>query len=85
DRLEKHPRVRIMHSKELDQSAGIGNIGFADMDVKKVSEELQAKYSIFTAPILHPEFSGIRVTPNIYTEASEIDYFSDCVEKILKG
>lgn len=85
DRLEKHPRVRIMHSKELDQSAGIGNIGFTDKDVKKVSEELQAKYSIFTAPILHPEFSGIRVTPNIYTEASEIDYFSDCVEKILKG
>ncbi|MEZ6033723.1 MAG: aminotransferase class V-fold PLP-dependent enzyme [Planctomycetaceae bacterium] len=85
NRLGENPKVRIMHSKELDQSAGIGNIGFEGLDVRKVAEELQAKYTIFTAPIVHPEFSGIRITPNIYTEVSEIDYFSDCVEKILKG
>jgi len=85
NRLAQNPRVRIMHSKELDQSAGIGNIGFTDLDVRKVSDELQNKYTIFTAPIVHKEFSGIRITPNIYTELSEIDYFSASVEKILKG
>ena len=85
DRLAQNSKVRLMHSRELDQSAGIGNIGFKDLDVRKVSEELQAKYSIFTAPITHKEFSGIRITPNIYTEVSEIDYFSASVEKILKG
>jgi selenocysteine lyase/cysteine desulfurase len=85
NRLAQNPRVRIMHSKELDQSAGIGNIGFTDLDVRKVSEELQNKYTIFTAPTVHKEFSGIRITPNIYTEVSEIDYFSASVEKILKS
>ena len=85
DRLAQNSKVRLMHSRELDQSAGIGNIGFKDLDVRKVSEELQAKYSIFTAPITHKEFSGIRITPNIYTEVSEIDYFSASMEKILKG
>ena len=85
NRLAQNPRVRIMHSKELDQSAGIGNIGFTDLDVRKVSEELQTKYTIFTAPIVHKEFTGIRITPNIYTEVSEIDYFSASVEKILKA
>ncbi len=85
DRLAQNSKVRLMHSRELDQSAGIGNIGFKDLDVRKVSDELQAKYSIFTAPITHKEFSGIRITPNIYTEVSEIDYFSASMEKILKA
>ena len=85
NRLAQNSKVLLWHSKDPEQSAGIGNIGFKDLDVRKVSEELQAKYSIFTAPIVHKEFQGIRITPNIYTEVSEVDYFSASMEKILKG
>ena len=85
DRLGQNSKVLLWHSKDPAQSAGIGNIGFKDLDVRKVSDELQAKYSIFTAPIVHKEFQGIRITPNIYTEVSEIDYFSASMEKILRG
>src|SRR5258708_28500096 len=85
NRLAQNPQVRLLHSKELDQSAGIGNISFKDRDSRKISDDLQTKYSIFTAPINHKEYTGIRITPNIYTEVSEIDYFSSAVEKILKG
>jgi selenocysteine lyase/cysteine desulfurase len=85
NRLAQNPQVRLLHSKELDQSAGIGNISFRDRDSRKISDELQSKYSIYTAAINHKEFSGIRITPNIYTEVSEIDYFAGAVEKILKG
>ena len=85
NRLSQNPKVRLLHSMELDQSAGIGNISFQGRDSRQVSEELQTKYSIFTAPINHKEYNGIRITPNIYTKVSEIDYFSSAVEKILKG
>ena len=85
NRLAQNSQVRLLHSKELDQSAGIGNISFKDRDSRKISDELQTKYSIYTAAINHKEFSGIRITPNIYTEVSEIDYFAGAVEKILKG
>jgi selenocysteine lyase/cysteine desulfurase len=85
NRLAQNSQVRLLHSKELDQSAGIGNISFKDRDSRKISDELQTKYSIYTAAINHKEFSGIRITPNIYTEVSEIDYFAGAVEKILKA
>jgi selenocysteine lyase/cysteine desulfurase len=85
NRLARNSQVRLLHSKELDQSAGIGNISFRDRDSRKISDELQTKYSIYTAAINHKEFSGIRITPNIYTEVSEIDYFAGAVEKILKA
>jgi selenocysteine lyase/cysteine desulfurase len=35
-----------------------------------------------TTPIVFPEFSGVRVTPNVYTTRDEIDVF---VEKVLEA
>jgi hypothetical protein len=32
----------------------------------------------------HPEFTGIRVTPNVYTSLDEIDRFTDKVLLALK-
>jgi selenocysteine lyase/cysteine desulfurase len=32
----------------------------------------------------HEEYVGIRITPSIYTTVSEIDYFSETMERELK-
>ena len=37
-----------------------------------------------TPPIVHPEFNGLRVTPNVYTTLPEIDLFCDKVEDVLR-
>ena len=37
-----------------------------------------------TTPIVHEEFNGLRITPNVYTTLDEVDTFSDRMEKILK-
>jgi len=33
-------------------------------------------------PIMHEEFQGIRITPNLYTTVGELDRFSEQMELI---
>jgi isopenicillin-N epimerase len=34
-------------------------------------------------PIVHPEFQGLRVTPNVYTTLSEVDVFVEEMERVI--
>jgi len=34
-------------------------------------------------PIVHEEFQGLRVTPNVYSTLGEIDAFSDEMERVI--
>jgi selenocysteine lyase/cysteine desulfurase len=44
------------------------------------------QHRIVNTPIVHPEFRGIRITPNVYTTLDEIDVFGDKVlEAVKKG
>jgi selenocysteine lyase/cysteine desulfurase len=36
-------------------------------------------HRVVQTPIVHAEFKGIRVTPNVYTTLEEIDRFSELV------
>jgi len=33
---------------------------------------------------VHPEFNGLRITPNVYTTLDEVDAFSDRMERLMK-
>jgi selenocysteine lyase/cysteine desulfurase len=85
NRLGKHPKVRILHNPAPGMSAGIGMFGLAGADPAKLVETLQNKYGIYTALIPHEEYVGIRVTPSVYTNLEEVDYFAGAVEKELNG
>jgi len=47
------------------------------LDVPKLQAQLWARDRIITTPIVHAEFSGLRVTPNVYTTLDEVDLFAD--------
>ncbi len=85
NRLEKHPRVKILTSRLPDQSWGLANISLQGVDSRKAYETLWSKYRIITAPIKHAEYEGLRITPNIYTTLEEIDTFSGAIEELLKN
>jgi hypothetical protein len=40
---------------------------------------LWTKHRIITTPIIHAEFHGLRITPNVYTTLDEVDRFSETV------
>ena len=84
-RLEKQPGVNILTSFDPNQSWGLANISLAGLDVSKVYDHLWAKYRIIVAAIKHAEYSGLRVTPNVYSTLEEIDTFSGAIEELLKN
>ena len=68
------------------KSGAIGVVAIDGMDFGKLGGWLAARHHIVTTPMVQPEFSGLRVTPNVYTTLDEIDYFADrMVEAVTKG
>jgi selenocysteine lyase/cysteine desulfurase len=55
------------------------------MSSEAIARRLWEKHRVVVVPIIHPEFEGIRVTPNIYTTLEEIDTFCEAVEKIVRA
>ena len=43
------------------------------------------KHQVVSTPIVHPDFHGIRITPNVYTTLDEIDTFTDAVTKAIRA
>jgi isopenicillin-N epimerase len=82
-RLEAQKGVRVLTPYDPSQSCGLANVSFEGVDPRKLGEHLFQRHRIIVTPIVHEEFSGIRVTPNVYTTLSEIDRFCDAVEKAL--
>jgi selenocysteine lyase/cysteine desulfurase len=83
-RLAQNPKCKILHSADPAQSCGIGFLSFQGADFQKIHDALWTKYSIVTAAVGHQEYSGLRITPHVYSTLRDIDYFADMVEKELK-
>ncbi len=82
-RLADHPNARILTSFDPAQSGAIGNISTPGLDVAQLAAHLYAKHRIIVTPIKHPEFQGMRVTPNVYTTLEEVDTFASTMQRLL--
>jgi selenocysteine lyase/cysteine desulfurase len=84
DRVDKLPGAKILTSKDPEQSCGLVNLSLAGIPAPKVARHLWDKHRVVVTPIVHDEYQGIRVTPNIYTTLEEIDTFSDAIEGLAR-
>ncbi|OLE10197.1 MAG: hypothetical protein AUG52_10410 [Verrucomicrobia bacterium 13_1_20CM_3_54_17] len=84
NRLKDVPKIRFNTSFDPNQSCAIGNVHVEGTDPNAVTKYLFDKHHIFTVPIVHEEFQGIRITPNVYTTLSELDRFCNEMELIAK-
>jgi len=84
-RLARHDKVEILHNPNPEMSCGIGMFGLKGADPRKLVDALQNRHSIYTVVVPHEEYTGIRVTPSVYTTLGEVDYFAAAVEKELKN
>jgi len=85
ERLNGQKGVKIYTSFSPEQSCAIGNIGIEGVDMGKLGGHLWNNYRMIVTPIAHPEFSGLRITPNVYTTLAEIDTFASAMEKVIKN
>ncbi len=84
NQLKDVPRVRFNTSFAPNQSCAIANVNIEGVDPGKIGSYLFDKHRIFTTPIIHEEFVGIRITPNVYTTLNELDRFCNIMETIAR-
>src|SRR6059036_734484 len=84
NRLKDVPKIRFNTSFDANQSCAIANVHIEGTNPEAVTKYLFDKHRIFTVPIMHEEFQGIRITPNVYTTLGEVDRFCDQMELIAR-
>ena len=84
NRIKDIPKVGFNTSFEPRQSCAIANFKIDGVDPVQLGGYLMSKHHIFTTPIVHDEFTGIRITPNVYTTLWELDRFAYIVEQVAK-
>jgi len=82
--LAADPRVRVLTPLNGTEACGIGLVHVEGVNTDELQAHLWEKHRIMTTPINHPEFDGLRVTPNVYTRPEELDVFCEQVEEVLR-
>jgi selenocysteine lyase/cysteine desulfurase len=77
-------RVKVLTPLNDTDSCGIGLVHVDGLDTEKLQAWLWEKNRIMTTPIVHPEFNGLRITPNVYTTPDEIDLFCETTKRALR-
>jgi len=77
--LAESDRVTVLTPLDSDYGGAIGLVSVDGIDIRALPGWLRRNYGIVTVPILHPEFEGLRVTPNVYTTVDEVDQFAEAM------
>lgn len=81
---ESGGRARMLTPIGPNESGAIGVVAFDGLEIGKLHSWLHSKHKVITTPLIHAEFSGLRVTPNVYTTVDEVDRFAELVLAALK-
>ena len=84
NQLKDVPKIRFNTSFEPNQSCAIANVNIEGVKPDDLSKYLFDKHHIFTVPITHEEFQGIRITPNVYTTLTELDRFCEQMDLVAR-
>ncbi|MFL5469623.1 MAG: aminotransferase class V-fold PLP-dependent enzyme [Gemmatimonadaceae bacterium] len=79
-------RVKVLTPLDDQHSGALALFQVDGLDNVKLGAWLLSQHRIVNTPIVHAEFRGIRITPNVYTTVDEIDVFADKVlDAVKKG
>ena len=84
DRLKDIPKVRFNTSLDPQQMCAIANVQIEGLEPAKIGSHLFSQHRIITTPIMHEEFQGLRITPNLYTTLKELDRFCEVMTTIAR-
>ena len=85
--LRAYDRVQLVTDPAPGRSFGIASFHVEGVETASLAERLLKKHRILVA-VPEDGYSGppvIRVAPNVFTSADEIDLFTEAVEEVLKA
>ncbi len=77
-------RVRLHTSLEPGFACGIANVEVEGLETGALASWLWREHRIFTVAIHHEEFTGLRISPSIYTTLEELDRFVDAMTHAVR-
>ena len=90
--LKSNPRVKILSSLEPGQTWGLAMVGLEGVDSRALAQFMMDKYRIVINAVVGGQppaqvfdYTGLRVTPNVYTTLQEIDTFVDAMQDAAKN
>jgi len=85
NQLKDLPNVRFNTALDGKQSCAIANVQIEGIETGALQSYLMGRHRIFTVGIVHDEFQGLRVTPNVYTTLKELDRFASVMTDVSKN
>jgi len=70
-------RVRVLTPLDSPHAGGIGLVSVDGIAPNDLVGWFMRAHRTVTTPINHPEFSGVRITPNVYSTLDEVDRFAE--------
>ncbi len=80
DRLRRQDRIRWNTSQKPGMACGIANFDIPGVNLMAMNQWLFDEHGIVTHVTEHPEYTGFRVTPNVFSTLEELDRFCDAIE-----
>lgn len=84
NRLKDVPKIRFHTSFDDAQSCAIATVEIEGVDPGALGSYLMGTHKIFTTPIVHEDFRGMRITPSVYTTLEELDRFVQVMEIVAR-
>jgi isopenicillin-N epimerase len=81
---ESGGRCRVLTPLDGEDACGIGLVHVEGLDPGKLTGWFMERHRVVTTPILHDEFDGLRITPNVYTTPREVDLFADLLLRAVR-
>jgi isopenicillin-N epimerase len=82
---ESGGRARMLTPIGPNMSGAIGVVAFEGLEIPKLHSWLLNKHKIVATPLVHEEFTGLRVTPNVYNTIDEVDRFAETLIAALRN
>ncbi len=82
DKVSSNPNVEVLTPQSSDLSCGIASFRIVEKTGKEVENELLDKHPIFTVARVLGEKGCLRVTPGIYTQASDMINLAEAISEI---
>jgi len=80
DALADHPKVKFFTN--LRAGGALCTFSIAGLEPGAITSALWDRWRIFATPISHPQITGVRITPNVYTMPEELDTFVKAVRTL---
>ena len=89
--IKGDPRVKIHSSLDPGQTWGLAMVGIDGVDARALSQFMMDRYRIVINAVVGGQppqqvfdYSGLLVTPNVYTTLQEVDTFVEAMQEVLK-